>query len=289
MTGEFQRSRELVEKRLGELFTDEVPERTLAESMRYSLLAGGKRIRPVMAMKFCAACGGREEDVLDAACAIELLHTYSLIHDDLPCMDNDDLRRGKPTNHKVYGETTAVLAGDALQAEAFRLLVKSKLPSDRVVKMAASLADAAGLYGICGGQALDIDGEGRTLGENDIARVHSLKTAALLVACAKIGVYAAGGSERELTAAVEYAENVGLAFQIRDDVLDVISTTQELGKEVGSDSDNEKSTFVTLYGVERCLELISEKTEAAKKAALDTFKAPGFLIWMAEYLAGRNN
>lgn len=288
MTGEFDRVRQLVEKRLEALFTDNVPEKTLAQAMRYSLLAGGKRIRPVLAVKFCTALGGSEKDVLDAACAIELLHTYSLIHDDLPCMDDDDLRRGKPTNHKVYGECTAVLAGDALQAEAFDLLLVAPLPADRVVKMAGALAHAAGLYGICGGQALDIDGEGKTLTAGEVEKIHSLKTAALLVACAKIGVFAAGGDEAQLSAAAQYAENIGIAFQIRDDVLDVTATTEELGKNAGSDDENRKSTFVTMYGIDRCLEIIAEKTEAAKAAVKD-FPHPEFLIWLADYLAGRKN
>lgn len=288
MKKEFDRVRGLVENRLEALFTGNVPEKTLAEAMRYSLLAGGKRIRPVLAIEMCIALGGRGEDVLDAACAVELLHTYSLIHDDLPCMDNDDLRRGKPTNHKVYGECTAVLAGDALQAEAFGLLLGCGLPAERTVLMAKALADAAGLYGICGGQALDIDGEGRSLTGAEIEKIHSLKTAALLVACAKIGAYAAGADENELSAAVEYAENIGIAFQIRDDVLDVTSSPEELGKNPGSDDANEKSTFVTLYGIERCMELTEEKTDAAKSAA-ERLPNPAFLIWLADYLAGRKN
>ena len=288
MKKEFDRVRSLVESRLEKLFTGDVPEKTLAEAMRYSLLAGGKRIRPVLAIEMCIALGGCGENVLDAACAVELLHTYSLIHDDLPCMDNDDLRRGKPTNHKVYGECTAVLAGDALQTEAFRLMLGCGLPAERTVLMAKALADAAGLYGICGGQALDIDGEGRSLTGAEIEKIHSLKTAALLVACAKIGAYAAGADENELSAAVEYAENIGIAFQIRDDVLDVTSSPEELGKNPGSDDANEKSTFVTLYGIERCMELTEEKTDAAKRAA-EKLPNPEFLIWLADYLAGRKN
>ena len=288
MKKELDRVKKLVDARLETLFTGDVPEEKLSRAMRYSLLAGGKRIRPVLVTEVCTALGGCEESVLDAACAVELLHTYSLIHDDLPCMDNDDLRRGKPTNHKVFGECTAVLAGDALQAEAFRLLLRSPLPAERVVLMAGALADAAGLYGICGGQALDIDGEGRSLTGSEIEKIHSLKTAALLVCCAKMGAFAAGACDDKVDDAAKYAENIGVAFQIRDDILDVTSSAEELGKNPGSDSANEKSTFVTLYGVEKCLELIEEKTNAAKNIA-QRLEKPEFLIWLADYLSGRNS
>lgn len=287
MTAEFEKARALVENRLSTLFTKDVPDETLAESMRYSLLAGGKRIRPVIVLEFTKAAGGDMESALDAACAAEMLHTYSLIHDDLPCMDDDDLRRGKPTNHVVYGECTAVLAGDALQAECFKILANSNLPAERVVKMVQYLSNAAGLMGICGGQALDIAGEGKSLNAEEVSKIHSLKTASLLVACAKMGVAAAGGSDEQLSAAEEYAENLGIAFQIRDDVLDVISTTEELGKPVGSDDENEKSTFVTIFGVDKCLELVEEKTQAAIAAVKGAFENPDFLVWLAEYLAGR--
>lgn len=287
MTAEFEKARVLVENRLSTLFTKDVPDETLAESMRYSLLAGGKRIRPVIVLEFAKAAGGNMESALDAACAAEMLHTYSLIHDDLPCMDDDDLRRGKPTNHVVYGECTAVLAGDALQAECFKILANSNLPAERVVKMVQFLSNAAGLMGICGGQALDIAGEGKSLNAEEVSKIHSLKTASLLVACAKMGVAAAGGSDEQLSAAEEYAENLGIAFQIRDDVLDVISTTEELGKPVGSDDENEKSTFVTIFGVDKCLELVEEKTQAAIAAVKGAFENPDFLVWLAEYLAGR--
>ena len=289
MTAEFEKARALVENRLSTLFSKDVPDETLAESMRYSLLAGGKRVRPVLVLEFAKAAGGNMEDALDAACAVEMLHTYSLIHDDLPCMDDDDLRRGKPTNHVVYGECTAVLAGDALQAECFKILANSGLPAERVVKMVQYLSNAAGLMGICGGQALDIAGEGKSLNAEEITKIHSLKTASLLVACAKMGVAAADGSESQIKAAEEYAENLGIAFQIRDDILDVISTTEELGKPVGSDDENEKSTFVALFGVDKCIELVEKKTKAAISAVESAFEDTAFLKWFAEYLAGRGN
>lgn len=286
MLTEYSRLKSSVDAYLAGLFPDS-PAPSLAEAMRYSLLAGGKRIRPVLALAFCKACGGDEGKVMNAACALEMLHTYSLIHDDLPCMDDDDLRRGKPTNHVVFGECTATLAGDCLQAEAFKLLLSSGLPADRVVKMASYLATAAGIYGICGGQELDMLGEAKALDENEITQIHSLKTASLLVACAKIGVAAAGGSEKQLTAAEKYAEALGLAFQIRDDILDVTSDTATLGKPVGSDAENEKNTFVTLYGIENCQQLVLENTEKAKSAIKGVFDNPAFLDWLADYLAGR--
>ena len=263
------------------------PEKTLTDAMRYSLLAGGKRIRPIIVLAFCNACGGEEDRALKAACAVEMLHTYSLIHDDLPCMDDDALRRGKPTNHVVFGECTATLAGDCLQAEAFGLLLSCELPPERVVKMASYLAHAAGLWGICGGQELDMLGEAKTLTENEITRIHSLKTASLIAACAKIGVAAAGGSEKQLAAAEKYAESLGLAFQIRDDILDVTSDTATLGKPVGSDAENGKNTFVSLYGIEKCEKLVIENTKKAKSAIEGIFEDTAFLAWLADYLADR--
>ena len=287
MKHEYERCRELIEKRLEQFFNEHLPQQTLMQAMRYSLLAGGKRIRPVLALQFCKASGGREEDCLDAACALEMLHTYSLIHDDLPCMDNDDLRRGKPTNHIVYGECVATLAGDALQAEAFRTLLNSDLPSQRVVKMAQYLSQAAGIEGICGGQTLDMQAQGKVLNKEQIENIHMLKTASLLQACCKIGVAAAGGDEQQLDAAEKYAGAIGLAFQVADDVLDCTATTKQLGKPVMSDVNNNKNTFVTLYGIDKCRQIIHEQTEEAKKYLQGKFKNTEFLEWFAVFLAER--
>ena len=288
MLKEYERCRELVDRRLEESFaSDDIPHRGLAEAMRYSLLAGGKRIRPVLVLEFCRACGGDEEKALPAACAVEMLHTYSLIHDDLPCMDDDDLRRGRPSNHVVYGECTATLAGDALQSEAFSLLLSSPLSADRVVRMAAYLAEAGGLHGICGGQALDIDGEGKCLTESETAEIHRYKTASLLKACALIGVAAAGGTDGQSAAASRYAEALGLAFQIQDDILDCTADENQLGKTVGSDAGREKSTYVALYGVERCRGLVRERTREAQQALQGCFGDCEFLAWLAGYLAER--
>ncbi len=277
----------VVNHELQTYFDGDIPQKELTQAMRYSLLAGGKRIRPVLVLGFCEASGGDMDRALPAACAVEMLHTYSLIHDDLPCMDNDSLRRGKPTNHVVYGECTATLAGDALQAEAFRTLLSSPLPPERTVKMGQFLGAAAGVYGICGGQILDIAAEGKAAGRDELENIHALKTASLLVACAKIGVAAAGGDELQLEYAGKYAHYLGMAFQIRDDILDVVSTTGELGKPVGSDKKSGKSTFVSLYGVKKCEELVRDNTFKAAEAVKKGFKDSDFLVWLAEYLAGR--
>ena len=285
--GELRRLQSLVNERLNGLFTEDCPQRVLTESMRYSLLAGGKRIRPVLVLAFCAAAGGDEASALDAACAVELLHTYSLIHDDLPCMDDDDLRRGQPTNHMVFGECIATLAGDALQAEAFSLLLCSPLPPDRVCRMAQILAEAAGVRGICGGQTLDMQGEGKSLGREELENIHRMKTAAMLRASALMGVCAAGGDEAMLDAATAYADGVGLAFQIRDDMLDALGDEETLGKPIGSDSESGKSTFYTLFGKEECQRLIDSETERAVSALSSAFEESGFLTWLARELAGR--
>ena len=269
---------------------DDVPYRTLLQAMSYSLNAGGKRLRPALVLEFCRLCGGDEERALPAALSVELLHTYSLIHDDLPCMDNDDLRRGKPTNHKVFGECTATLAGDALQALAFQMVLDPPLPDGRTLRCARLLARAAGPEGICGGQQMDLEWEGRALSEEELLQIHLHKTAALIRAACLMGVAAAGGTPEQEEAAAAFADHLGLAFQIRDDILDVTSTEEELGKPIGSDAANEKTTYVTLYGPDRCEELVLEHTRAARQALEQTEWPgdPGFLLWLAEELARRS-
>jgi len=239
----------------------------LMESMDYSLMAGGKRIRPMLVLEFCRACGGDTEKALPVACAVEMLHSYSLIHDDLPCMDNDDLRRGKPTNHRVFGECTAVLAGDALQAEAFGTILRSKLPASRRAACAEALADAAGIDGICGGQFMDMDSEARAMSEDELSELQGRKTGSLLIAACRMGVLAAGGTKKQEDIACRYGAALGLAFQIRDDMLDVLSTEAELGKPIGSDAESGKTTFMSLYGKEKCASMVEKLTEAALLAA----------------------
>lgn len=283
--------KELIEKALDECFKDagRLPQAGLAEAMRYSLLAGGKRIRPMLVLEFCRISGGDIEKALPVACAIEMLHTYSLIHDDLPCMDNDELRRGRPTNHVVYGECTAVLAGDTLQAEAFGSILRSSLPTERRALCAQLLADAVGLDGMCGGQFLDMQGEGNILNEQQLTDINSRKTGALLVAACQMGVAAAGGTEIQMAAAGHYGAAVGLAFQIRDDMLDVLSTDAELGKPVGSDAQENKNTYMALFGEDGCRETIEKLTGLAENVLNEAFEDCGFLTELARSLAVRKN
>ncbi len=293
---EYEECRALIEARLNGFFVQECPQKELLNAMRYSLLAGGKRIRPVLTMKFCQAAGGKPEEALDFACGVEMLHTYSLIHDDLPCMDNDDLRRGKPTCHKVFGETTATLAGDALQAAAFRTVLSAEGAwSDPSAPGAAAsiLAQAAGESGMCGGQYLDTVGDGEPHTVEQLRVIHAGKTGALLRAACLMGVIASSGYRkvdyRSFEAAKNYAEDLGMAFQIQDDILDVTSTTETLGKPAGSDAANRKTTFVTLLGISACRDLVREHTERAKAALEDAFPASGFLCWLADRLAEREH
>ena len=261
----------------------------LLEAMDYSLTAGGKRIRAILVLEFCRMCGGDINKALPVACAIEMLHAYSLIHDDLPCMDNDDLRRGKPTNHKVYGECTAVLAGDALQAEAFGTILRSELSSQARADCAEILADAAGADGICGGQYLDMISEGKVLSEQELDEVNSRKTGALIIAACQMGVIAGGGNGNQLQAAAQIGAALGAAFQIRDDMLDVISTTEQLGKPIGSDAEENKNTFMALYGAEKCSDMIDKLTKYAKFIATQSFQDNKFLLDFADSLVTRLN
>lgn len=283
---EYKSCSALVETQLSTYFSGEATG-VLAESMRYSLLAGGKRIRPLIVLQFCKAAGGRIENALSAACAVEMLHTYSLIHDDLPCMDNDALRRGKPTNHIVYGDCVATLAGDALQAAAFETLCQSALPADTVVKMVKILSKAAGPDGICLGQSLDMLGEGKKLTLDEIMTMHHYKTSVLLVASAQLGVAAAGGNESQLKAAEKYASHLGLAFQVQDDILDYTGTTQTLGKPVGSDKANGKTTFLTLMSLHDARHIVNDQTHYAIASLHNNFENTEFLEALAIYLEER--
>lgn len=280
----------LIDEKLAEYFMPAgLPYDGLLESMRYSLTAGGKRIRPILVLEFCRISGGDVQKALPVACAIEMLHTYSLIHDDLPCMDNDDLRRGKPTNHVVYGECTAVLAGDALQAEAFGTILRSELPAEVRANCAEILADAVGSDGMCAGQFLDMKGENMVLSEDELNEINSRKTGALLIAACRMGVAAAGGSDEQLEAAALFGAAIGAAFQIRDDILDVISTDEALGKPVGSDAKENKNTYMALYGQERCMQMIRRLTESAKSLLGGAFTDTDFLCGLADSMVTRDN
>ncbi|MBR4953650.1 MAG: polyprenyl synthetase family protein [Oscillospiraceae bacterium] len=277
-----------VDAALGEYFTLRGEELDgLREAMRYSLLSGGKRVRAALVLAFAKASGGSEEEAMPAACAVEMLHAYSLIHDDLPCMDDDDMRRGKPTNHIVFGECTATLAGDALQAEAFRAILRSGMAADRRAECAAILADAVGSEGMCGGQFLDMlgeDKESQTVAE--LEDLHSRKTGALIAAACMMGAASAGADEEKIAAAREYGYALGQAFQIRDDVLDKIASAAELGKPIGSDEESGKTTYLTLFGEEKCGELVAQLTAKAKNA-LSAFNDIAFLEQLADDMAVR--
>ncbi len=261
---------------------------SLEEAMRYSLFAGGKRIRPILTLEFCRAAGGRPEDVLDAACGLEMLHTYSLIHDDLPCMDNDDLRRGVPTNHRVYGEWMALLAGDALQAEAFRAVLGSAgMPEERRARAGAALALAAGRLGICGGQYIDLYGEGRSLTREEIMEMYGKKTSALFEAACVMGCIGADASPELTDAARRYGHALGLAFQIRDDLLELESTEAELGKPLGSDERNGKSTLARILGRKAAEETAAACSREALELLERHFGGDECLMSLTRSLTGR--
>lgn len=261
------------------------PQKKLFDAMQYSLFAGGKRIRPILTMEFCRMCCGDYRKAAPFAGAIEMIQTYSLIHDDLPCMDNDDFRRGIPTNHKVYGEGTAVLAGDALLTDAFMLASSATLDKPENVALAIGiLAHNTGSMGMVGGQMLDIDSESRELTEQEVFHIHSRKTGALINASCVLGVIAGGGNEAQMQAASQFASGLGMAFQIRDDILDVIGYAAELGKPVGT--DEKKNTFVRLYGLKRCDDMVTRYTQMAIDA-LDAFEDADFLKEMALKLTSR--
>lgn len=261
----------------------------LLEAERYSLLAGGKRIRPVLVLEFNRICGGNIVSALPVACAVEMLHTYSLIHDDLPCMDDDDLRRGRPTSHKAFGECTAVLAGDALQADAFSMILESKLPAERRAECARILAKAAGSAGMCSGQFLDTKSE--VLGRLDEAKlklIYSRKTGALITAACLMGAVSAGADSERLAAARGFGDAVGLAFQIRDDILDMCASDKELGKSAGSDERGGKTTLASLLGAENAQQLLVGLTETAKQS-LAIFEDSDFLTQLADALKTRKS
>lgn len=279
--------REYVEGYLKEHYDalNDQPQKLLFDAMQYSLTAGGKRLRPILAFEFCRICGRDWKEAAPFAAAIEMIHTYSLIHDDLPCMDNDDYRRGRLTNHKVYGEGMAVLAGDALLTDAFGIAASAQLPDPGDMATAIGvLSECAGSLGMVGGQVLDIMSEERELTEQEVLDIQNRKTGCLISAACALGVIAGGGSEKQYDAACQFAAGLGLAFQIRDDMLDVIGTLEELGKATGVDT--QKNTFVKLYGLERCEELVASYTNYAIDA-LNSFSDTAFLKELAKSLTER--
>ena len=244
----------------------ECEEKNLIRSMEYSLLAKGKRLRPTLLLSFCELCGGDTEAAMPYACAVEMIHAYSLIHDDLPCMDDDDLRRGRPSNHIVYGEDIALLAGDALQTLAFEVMLCSKALEKTGLngaKAAGVLAKCSGAVGMAGGQVIDLETEGKSPSLDTLTLMYSKKTGALIKAACVMGCILANADDEKIKAAEKYAENIGLAFQIVDDILDVTSTPEVLGKPVGSDKENEKVNYVTVLGLEKSREIVNDLTKNA--------------------------
>ena len=258
-----------------------------SEAIRYSLLSGGKRIRAILILEFCRICGGDPQAALNIACAVEMLHTYSLIHDDLPCMDDDCLRRGKPSNHIVYGECVATLAGDALQAEAFHSIFSSAVSESAQASCAKLLSAAVGMNGMCGGQYLDMKGEGTSLSVDQLNAINERKTGALLSASCAMGVAAACGTEEQIDAAKEFGRLIGLAFQIRDDMLDVLSTEAELGKPIGSDQAENKNTYMAFLGKNACEEEIDRLSRQAIDILRCHFTDTAFLENLTVNLAVR--
>ena len=261
----------------------------VSQAMRYSVENGGKRIRPALLLEFCRVCGGDYKKAVPFACALEMIHTYSLIHDDLPCMDNDDFRRGKPSCHIAFGEEYALLAGDALLTLAFETAMKSNLSAEITVKAAKELAKAAGVMGMVGGQVLDLQNEGKKVGVSDLQKTDELKTGELIRAACVLGCVCAGADDKKIAAAEKYAHDIGIAFQIVDDILDVTSDEETLGKPIGSDEENQKSTYVSLLGIEKSRKAAEELTLNAQKA-LDAFDGDvSSLKDFAEKLKNRKN
>lgn len=258
----------------------------IADAMRYSLAAPGKRIRPMLVLEFCNICGGRRNDALPFACAVEMVHTYSLIHDDLPCMDNDDYRRGRPSSHVKYGEAVALLAGDALLTLAFDVMLSKenieKVGADKAASAAGALARAIGCSGMIGGQVVDISSQGKFLSQEELDFMHSQKTGALIRAACEIGCIIAGAGTLMFKAAKCYAEKLGLAFQIADDVLDVISNIEEMGKMSGSDAEKSKTTYMTIMGIEKAKREVKELINQAKEALIGVDGNTDFLKSVAD-------
>ena len=285
----WKKRRELVETALAEeLAKTPVLDATLRASMEYSLMAGGKRLRPVLLMAAADAVGADGTKFLPVACALEMIHTYSLIHDDLPAMDDDDYRRGKLTNHMVYGDAVAILAGDALLTLAFTVILRQKdVPAEALLRVVDEISRAAGAEGMVGGQVLDLAAENCQITMEELRRVHMGKTGALFHAALRSGAILAGASEEQLAALTAYADHFGLAFQITDDILDVIGSAEELGKPVGSDEKNHKSTYVSLTSLAEAQELARNTVEEAV-AALDGFGTEAdFLRALVTYLVNR--
>ncbi|KGF12246.1 farnesyl-diphosphate synthase [Peptostreptococcus sp. MV1] len=265
-------------------------QKTLFSAMNYSFKAGGKRLRPILIMEAYSLCGGKGSDYIPYSAAIEMIHTYSLIHDDLPALDNDDLRRGKPTNHKVFGEAMAILAGDGLLNWAYEIILNQAVNSDNKsasIKACKAIADGAGIYGMVGGQVVDVESESKEIDIQCLEFIHLNKTAAMIIACMKAGAYLAGADDDTVKKLENYGKCIGLAFQIADDILDIEGDEKELGKKIGSDIDNDKATYPHIVGMERSKELAKDLIDRAKLIVND-FENSEFLASLADYIINRN-
>lgn len=259
----------------------------VAVAMKYSLINGGKRIRPVLALEFARACGGTRNDCLPLACALEYVHTYSLIHDDLPCMDNDDLRRGKPSCHKQFDEATALLAGDALLTHAFEIISEAELSDDKKVMAVSLLAQNSGVSGMIGGQVIDLLFEQGSPNLKELLTVYKLKTGALISAACLLGCISAGADSSQMAAASKFAYSLGIAFQIQDDILDITGDEKKLGKPVGSDATNSKKTYATIAGLTKAQQDVKKLTDNAV-SQLDAFEDAEFIKLLALKLVNRD-
>ena len=265
-------------------------QKTIIEAMNYSLNAGGKRLRPILAMEACSIVGGNIEDVIPFAVAIEMIHTYSLIHDDLPALDNDDLRRGKKTNHIVFGEDMAILAGDALLNYAFEVMLSNSIDKEdpnKYLKAINEIAKTSGIYGMIGGQVVDIQSENKKISKEKLDYIHNNKTAAIIIGCMRAGATIGNATEEQLENITKYAKNIGLSFQIVDDILDIIGDESKLGKKVGSDIENHKSTYPSLIGLEESKKVAYELIEEAKNSIKLIDSNAKFLNELADYIIDR--
>lgn len=281
----------LVEKEIERLLPDEdILQKSVADAMRYSVQAGGKRIRPVLTLEVCRMLGGEVRKALPFACAVEFIHSYSLIHDDLPCMDDDDMRRGKPSCHVAFGESTALLAGDGLLTRAFEVAANAPRTHGtgcaETVRAISVLAHLAGVHGMIGGQVIDLESEGREIEYPVLHQMHLLKTGALIKAACQMGAAAADASDDDFDKIGEFADALGLAFQICDDILDVVGEESELGKPVGSDEQQHKTSFITLFGLEESRKNAQIMTKLAKDS-LSSFEENGFLLSLTDLLLDR--
>lgn len=281
-----------IEKLLKEYMPEEKGyQKTIFEAMNYSLKAGGKRLRPILTLEACRIVGGNEEDAIPFAIAIEMIHTYSLIHDDLPALDNDDLRRGRPTNHKVYGDAMAILAGDGLLNYAFEIMLKSSIGKENPAKYLNAIneiAKSSGVYGMIGGQVVDIESEDKKIEMEKLDFIHLNKTAAIIVGCMRAGAIIGDATEEQLENITKYATNIGLSFQIADDILDITGDESKLGKKVGSDIDNNKSTYPSLIGLEKSKEIANDLINEAKTRISNIKGDTEFLNDLAEYIVARD-